>query len=235
MTLEELRHLPNPQPLGRCHKPVRHDYFIDCLSTELARKGYEVTRQQFAVGSKGARLFGALDLSRGSSLLSTIGVGMAVGFRHANDKSMGYRMVAGARVFVCDNMALQGERRVLSCKHTRNIQIEKELVRSVDELIESYNVLDKNLVRLSEQKLVDSEAKTMLYDAFLKEGVMALKYLREVNEWYFNPPDNATDCHPRTLWGLHNACTRTIKGMESVALQYQSSNAVGEYFKLSGK
>lgn len=236
VTMQDLRNLPSPEPQGRCHKPVRHDYFIDKLSDALKVKGYTIKREQYALGAEGARLFGALDINHGSSLLSTEGVGMAIGFRHANDRTMGYRIVSGARVFVCDNMALSGDRRILSCKHTTNIKIEEKLVESVNELIESYGVLDKNLVRLSERKLTEEEAKVVIYDAFmLRKGVMSLKYMDEVDDWYFSSPKEATDCHPRTLWGLHNAFTRTIKGMGSVVLAYQCSNAVGEYFGLNAR
>lgn len=237
-SMDDLKALPDPQPLGRCHRPMRHDHFVEELTAALAAQDYQVKRSEFSIGAKGAKLFGVMDLfTDRSSVLDPLhrveGVGMAVGLRHSNDKSLGYRIVCGGRIMVCDNLAMQGETNILSCKHTANVVIKERLVESVQHLIESYGVLDENLVRLSNSDIVDDHAKKILYDAFLQDDVMALKYLRDVGEWYFNPPDEATDCQPRTLWGLHNAFTRTIKSMESVAAQYQASNAVGRYFGLS--
>ena len=233
VTQAELAQLPDPQPLGRYHRPVRHDYFVAQLISSLADRGYQVSQAQYAIGKQGSRLFGTLDLASTYTLSGVGGVGLAVGFRHANDQSMGYRMVAGARVFVCDNMALSGETALLSCRHTLHTDISMRIMDSVDHLVESYATLDRNLARLQTHSLEQDAAKVLIYDAFMREQVMAPQYLDRVHEWYFNAKEDAPDCAPRTLWGLNNAFTRVVKEMPSPSLAYAVGCKVGQYFGLN--
>ena len=51
------------------------------------------------------------------------GIRFAIGLRNANDKSMRLGMVAGYRVFVCDNMAFAGDFNPLLAKHSKNLDL----------------------------------------------------------------------------------------------------------------
>ena len=54
-------------------------------------------------------MFGALTLSVGEEGDRSDRVNLVLALRNSNDKSFALRMVAGFRVFVCDNPAFQGE------------------------------------------------------------------------------------------------------------------------------
>ena len=66
-----------------------------------------------------AKLFGTLDLT----LNGIGGTCASLGLRTANNKTMSLSMIAGLRVFVCDNMAFSGETIILRRRHTRGLDL----------------------------------------------------------------------------------------------------------------
>ncbi len=95
--------MPIP-PSTDTFKPIAHAALIDELENSLAFRHISIVRDEYAVSPDGMRLFGLLELNAEYE-----GVRFAIGLRNANDKSMRLGMVAGYRVFVCDNMALSGD------------------------------------------------------------------------------------------------------------------------------
>src|SRR5262245_14516349 len=93
---EALVNYPAPEATAT-FKPVGHAELVDTLTRVMADRGLHIVREQFAVQSQ--KLFGTFDIE----WLRMEEYGAAVGFRHANDKSMPIQIAVGARVFVCDN------------------------------------------------------------------------------------------------------------------------------------
>ena len=232
--LADLVALPDPISQGTRHLPVRHDELVATMKVKLERAGYQVVREEYALGYHGARLFGVLDLIPDGPLtaLVTSEQGLTLGFRSGNDRSMSIHLVAGARVTVCDNMVLSGDMIVLRRKHTTHLNLAEEVAAGVDELTAHYRVLEAGINRLKAACITDQEAKEKIYDAFLTDHVLATKYLPAVNRNYFEPEEEWTDCRPRTLWGVHNAFTRTVKLLESPATQLAVTNRLGQVFNL---
>lgn len=84
-------------------QPIAHHLLINEIEESLAYRHIKIERSEFAVSPDGMKLFGLLEVSAGMD-----GIRFAIGLRNSNDKSMRLGMVAGYRVFVCDNMALSG-------------------------------------------------------------------------------------------------------------------------------
>ena len=105
-TREELTDLPTPAATDTW-KPVPHWELVASLAVGLAHQGITIAREQYATSHRDARLFGVLDL-----LIPDVAepdYGMSLGLRGSNDKSLAIQAVAGARVFVCDNLAFSGD------------------------------------------------------------------------------------------------------------------------------
>jgi hypothetical protein len=99
---EKLSEYPVPEATSRW-KPIAHLELVDTLKNQI-NSNYRIAPEEYAVSNNGFKLFGVLDLE--SELVP--GVGKSIGFRHGNDKQLAIQIMAGGRVFVCDNMSLSG-------------------------------------------------------------------------------------------------------------------------------
>ena len=115
VTIDELAAIPAGDPVGPRHKPVPHIELVTTVRDAFAERGYVVGREQYSVTRDGARLFGTLDLRpvTGRSLTDGMDGGMAVGLRHSNDAAFALGVIAGVRVFVCDNLMMSGGQSLL--------------------------------------------------------------------------------------------------------------------------
>src|SRR5918912_1490523 len=125
---QELPVVPTPTATDT-FKPIAHAGLIDELEDSLAFRHIKIVRDEYAVSADGMRLFGLLELNAEFE-----GVRFAIGLRNANDKSMRLGMVAGYRVFCCDNMALSGDFKPLLAKHSKNFDLVESLSMGVDRI-----------------------------------------------------------------------------------------------------
>ncbi len=130
---EQLALVPCPRRTYT-HKPVPHIDLVDTLTTRLQARGWSINREEYAVTPSGMQIFGVMDLQGDDLWRGNGGAGATLGFRAANDKSLAIQVVAGARIFVCDNMAFSGESIIMARKHTRGLSLTYE----VDQALEKY-------------------------------------------------------------------------------------------------
>lgn len=214
----DLKAMADPEKLGRIHTPVRHDVFIDGLREAVAMAGLTVNREELAIARGGAKLFGVMDFSSEDGK-----VGACMGFRHGNDRSMRIKVVAGIRVFVCDNMALSGDAgTLLNYLHTATFDPKAECIAAVSQYLEARNTLEVEIDRMKDAKISDGKAKELIYDAIVSRDVLPLRMIPDVDRWYFK--GETEDLAPRTVWGLHNAFTRTLQELPSLNQRMKASS-----------
>lgn len=235
VTREQLEHIVTPEGTDT-FKPVAHIQLVTMLEDILDSHGIQVTREQLALRHDGSRLFGTFDLSRYGQAVE--GTAPSMGFRAANDRSMPIQIVAGIRVFVCDNLALNGDMVALKRKHTSGLDIQAELIAAVERYEQHYGRLVADVRQLQDRVLTDAEAKAMIYDLVYKAEALPIRLGGVVGTEYFEPKHK--EFEPRTAWSLHNACTETIKqitarqGFNAMSLQLAAAQKVGQYFGLLG-
>lgn len=218
VTRAELETIPMPVALGAIHKPIPHFELVRTLAEVIEAHDLKITREQYAVQDSssrgvpvpGALLFGVFEVSSsGLMRWSREGMSFALGFRSGNNLKMTLQLAAGVRVFVCDNLAFNGDLVALQKRHTIGLDLRAEIVRGVERyLVQQIKAVDQ-IDRATAIKLGDARAKEIIYDTFLR-GVLPLRFLPEVHANFFEPAPEWTDCHGRTLWGLHNAFTRVL-------------------------
>ena len=76
----------------------------NALHDILSFRQIGVVREEYAVSSDGMKMFGVMGLSSGFE-----GCRFAIGSRNSHDKSFRLSCTVGLRVFVCENLAFQGE------------------------------------------------------------------------------------------------------------------------------
>lgn len=230
VTYEELRSIVTPEST-RYWKPVAHVELIDTMKAELNDRGLIITREEFAVGSNGTKLFGTLDIA---SRELVPGVGMALGFRHSNDKRIAIQIVAGARVFVCDNMALSGDVTVLKQKHTWGYSLRNLINKGLNIWQGKQVNMASSIDRMINTPLSDNEAQALLARS-LYDGITTFQTFKLAYDLYFEravrTPEQYPDCAPRSAWGLHNAYTRALKEATPNAA-FNSTIELSRVFKL---
>ena len=235
VTRDFLAGLPTPTVKGPRHKPVAHISLIESIQAQCLDRGLEIAREEFAVQRENAILFGVFDLKRtgtGPDLKVTDEEAtLSIGFRGSNDRQMAISMVAGKRIFVCDNLMLSGDSVVLRRKHTTGMDLDSEISEGLDQYLVQCRHLEGSVGRMKIQTLDDHEAKVRIFDAFTQAKVMPITRLPHVVRNYFAPDDSWTDCHDRTEWGLHNAFTREIRNMKT-APAFDATAKLGSYFHI---
>lgn len=213
ITMERLRMIPEPRPMGGQHKPVAHATLLDTLEERIGEVlGCKVAKMDLAVGKGGygkkdAALFATLVLAK----QGVPGTAFAIGVRQSNDRSMAVQMVAGMNVFVCDNMAFMGDTTFLREKHLKGLDLVAEIDGGLGQLKPRFKALSDGVKRLQSKKITNGDAAEFMLDAVVGHGVMPLRMLPAVMKEWEDPSHR--EFEPRTMWSLHNAFTEVLKAV----------------------
>jgi len=227
VTRAELARIPTPVGTWT-HKPVAHAELVDVLTDRLQERGLVISREKLVVSANGMQIFGVLDFQNGIALP---GLGRAMGFHAAKDKTLSINIVAGVTIFCCDNCSLSGSAIVMKRKHSRNLSLASEINLALDRFETGRRVFEQSVERLQVRALTDERAKVAIFD-MVYTGVLGQSMFDEVAQNYFKAEERGLeDSTPRTVWGLHNAATRAIKAL-SPASMYRTTRDLGRYFGL---
>jgi hypothetical protein len=209
-------------------KPIPHIRLVESIEKVLNRRHINIVKEQFAISHNGQRLFSTLDLA----IRGIKGTRACMGLRTSNDKSMPLQIVVGVRVFVCDNMALNGDFIALRRKHTSGLKLMQELRGGIDRYEAQYKSLQADLRNLQDRTLSDMEAKALILDVFNAEDSMPLRFIHDVTNEYFKP--RHAEFEPRNAWSLHNAFTEVAKQLP-INTRMRATMTVGRIFGLLPK
>lgn len=215
VTVDQLRDLPTPPPLGPRHRPLPHADLWEALERAVTRNNYVIEAEDIAVGTTtnlgndtytDTSMFGVIDI-RPSDVEDGEGAGgdeygLTLGFRSNNTRKLPIHVVAGARVFVCDNLAMLGDAQVLKKRHTLNFSVFDEIDRAFKDYLATTERMHDGVRMLKAKALSDVEAKASLFDIFSAKLLPTnRKYMERVAQTYFAPEDDWTDTTPRSMWG----------------------------------
>jgi hypothetical protein len=161
------------------------------------------------------------------------GCRFALGLRNSHDKSMRLALTVGYRVFVCDNMAFNGDFSPLLAKHTKNFQLNRSLSAGVDDMQRNFEPMVKAVELWRGSQISDVTAKTVIYRAFVEGALDAPRHLdRRVHELYFNPSHE--EFAPRTMWSLSNAFTSAFKELAPIS-QFWATASLAKFLQPLGR
>lgn len=217
----DLKTLPTPEATDT-FKPIPHYSLMTMIEEALAYRHIGVEKEEYAVSSDGMKLFGLMELS-----FSTNEVRFALGIRTSNDKSMRLSMVAGYRVFICDNMAFSGEFKPLLAKHSKHLELQETLTVAIDRTQRHFDPLTEQIQSWKERHITDEQAKAILYDAFVGSTLKApLRLLKDADKYFFHD----SRFERNTFWALSNAGTSAFKELKP-AQQYECTARWGKYLQ----
>src|SRR5712672_348260 len=157
ITREELKVIPTPAG-SATHQPLSHFEIVGVLVETLSFRQISVVRDEYAVSGDGMKMFGVLDLET-----TFDGCRFSIGVRNSNDKSMRLAMTVGYRVFVCDNMAFQGDFSPVLAKHTKNFSLIDAVSVGVDRMQRNFEPMSRQIEIWKESRIADETAKLIIY------------------------------------------------------------------------
>lgn len=225
---EDLRAVPVP-PETESYYPVPYARFLEEVKLHVPRFGLEIASEQFALAREGAQMFGVLTCQ--ASTPAPWGNGdfaLAIGLRNSYDRSLPVGLVAGTRVFCCDNLAFSGEV-AMARRHTVNV------FRDLPDLI--YRMLSK-VAALNERQTheftqmkvteVSPELAALVMVESVKRDILPVSKLPAVIDCWEEPK------HPefrlRNGWSLYNSFTEVAKS-RSPRNQMDSTLALTALFR----
>lgn len=206
------------------YKPVPYGRFVEEVKLHIPRFGLSVESEDYALARDGNQMFGVLTCRNGH----VADWALAIGLRSSYDRSLAVQLVAGARVFVCDNLAFHGETQV-SRKHTVNVF--RDLPSLIYDMLSAVSAMKERMSdemkRMKSTEIDDRLAHHLMVQA-IRKGALPASKLPKVIEFYDTMrPENFGD---RTAWSLFNSFTGVI-GQQQPWLQMDNTLRLSQAFR----
>lgn len=206
---QELLGLPIPEAT-ETHLPIPHSQIVEAVLEALAYRQIAVIKDEYGISADGMNVFGFIEVN-----IEHNGVRLAIAIRNSNNKQFSLGIVAGFRVFICDNLALSGEFEALTRKHTKHLNLPEVIAMGIDRTQRHFVKLQQQIDVWRDHSLTDATAKGIIYDAFIGDALEAPKSLaRLVHQHYFEP--TIDEFKPRTMWSLQNSFTSSFKDLDPI-------------------
>ncbi len=204
-TREQLAEFPVPAQTDTYH-PVPHlDLVekIDGIARDLLHR--DLVRESFGVNKDGKQLFGVLTYKNGEDEE----MGLSIGIRNSYDKSMSIGVVMGGRVFVCDNLVLSGEIRIVR-KHTAGVwqAVEDMTISTLYKHRPVWAALQENVAQMKGLPLAQ-EAGYELLGRLIGHGVLSPRQIPIVYREWDKPAIELFK--ERNVWSLYNSVNQALK------------------------
>ena len=187
--------------------PIPHLRLVEQVERALSAAHLTIVNQAHALSHAGDRYFGLIQVA---TARATGDYALVLGLRNSHDKRFPAGLVAGAQVFVCDNLSFHGEVE-LSRKHTRFIGRDLPLLteRAIGQLQEKWHGQEQRIERYMHHALDDRDAHDLMVRA-VDVGVCPVTVLPKVVEEWRAPSHEVF--RQRTVWSLFNGFTESLKG-----------------------
>ncbi len=188
------------------YHPVPYGRFLEEIELHVPRFGLTVTDRRFALARDSNQMFGVLTCRNGGP---DTDYALAIGVRNSYDRSLSVGLVAGARVFCCDNLAFSGEVQVAR-KHT--VHVFRDLPDLIYRMLSQVgSIRDRTSHEIETMKAttITDERAHHLMVAAVRRRVVPASWLPKVIRAWDTPQHEQFE--PRTAWSLYNAFTDVMK------------------------
>ena len=205
-SIDEVKSVDTPKPT-MSWVPIPHASLMDLVTSTLQTSGLKVVNTAHSLTKEGNRYFGLIQVT---GKQSSPDYSWVLGLRNSHDKSFPAGIVAGASVFVCDNLSFSGEV-VIARKHTTYIM--RDLPRltgeAVGRLMDSWHHQDQRIEAYQGSRLSESRAHDLIIRAVDIGACCNQMIPHVISEWR---EPKYTEFRKRTAWSLFNAFTEALKG-----------------------
>ena len=195
-----------PPMATKSYVPVPHNELAEMvrnIGTEVLH-GFTFHKEQYALARDGAQLFAVHSYKNSSDEM-----GLSIGFRNSYDKSLSVGITLGASVFVCDNLAFNGDVTTYR-KHTSNVlnDLRMMILNVIFSQKENYERL---VVDSAHMKSLDvtNDTAFRLMGLLYGRNIVSPRMLPTIKKQWLDP--QYPDFEDRNLWSFYNACTEALK------------------------
>ncbi len=202
--------VPTPAPTETWF-PLPHRHLVEEIESQLTDAGFDVLAESHALSHGGDRYFGVLEIA-GPQLRVDANPGghsWVVGLRNSHDKRFPAGLVAGTKVFVCDNLSFSGLIQIRR-KHTRFAarDLRQLTARAVGQLGDRLVGMELRISAYRELRLDDRHAHDIVVRATDCRALTPSQIPTVLGHWR-DPAHEAF--RPRNAWSLWNAFTEVYK------------------------
>ncbi len=224
-TKADLAAVPVPQAT-ESYVPVPYPRFVEEVELHVPRFGLTITSEAFALAKEGRQMFGVLTCTNGHGADD---FALAIGLRNSYDRSLSAELLAGTRIFVCDNLAFGGEARV-SRKHTIHVfrDLPDLIYRMLSKVQPMQERIGSEIAGMRARVLSPLEADHLMVETIRHRVIPASQLPLVLSAWH-EPPYVASE-GKRSAWYLFNAFTELLKS-RSPRLQMENSLRLSQVFR----
>jgi len=205
-TKADLAAVPVPEATVS-YVPVPYGRFVEEVELHVPRFGLRIVSEEFALARQGQQMFGVLTCANGHNLED---FALVIGLRNSLDRSLAAELLAGSKVFICDNLAFSGEVKA-SRKHT--VHIFRDLPDLIYRMLSKVQVMqERTVAEIAAMKacvLEPREADHLMVES-IRANALPASLLPKVLERWENPrqPELFGGWN---AWFLFNAFTEVLK------------------------
>ena len=194
-----------PQSTESWH-PIPHMDLIQKVEATLLANRLKIGSYAHSLSHEGQRYFGLMEITSRNSNPDYCWV---LGLRNSHDKTFPAGIVAGASVFVCDNLSFSGEVN-FTRRHTRFILRDLPFIveQAVGQLQQKWFHQDQRIAAYKTARIEDETAHDLIIRA-VDVGVCSNRYIPSVLHEWREPKHDAFN--ERNIWSLFNAFTESLK------------------------
>ena len=158
--------------------------------------------------------------------------GWVLGLRNSHDKRFPAGIVAGATVFVCDNLSFSGEIEIAR-KHTRFILRDLPLLtgQAIGRLVQRWHHQDERISAYKTKAITNAAAHDLHYPRNGCGRLLKSPDPKGLQEW--RKPRHA-EFEERNVWALFNSFTESLKQTNLAELPQKNRSLHGLLDRTSG-
>lgn len=203
----QLGWLPEPQSMGRFHKPYAFAEYIDDIHNALTTHNVQVNDEEYVIQKDQQRLFGMMVIESPAEDWQ-----LTLGIRGSHDQSIPRGIALGTNVMVCSNLCFSGE--LFTGKAKQTVHNAGRILSLIDEAVESiapaYDKQEEQFSTMKDFELIKPELVDSLMIQAFKRGALSGAQLGTAIREY-EKPSYAEHDHYSNTWKLFNAFTQAIK------------------------
>jgi hypothetical protein len=204
--IEQVSAVRTPEPTASW-QPIPHDQLIRQVETALEATNLRIGTTAHSLTRDGMRYFGLMEVHNGQA--DSNDYCWVLGLRNSHDKTFPAGIVAGASVFVCDNLSFSDEVK-FARKHTRfiNRDLPQLVERAVGRLMEKWHDQDQRIAAYRESEIDDRVAHDLIIRA-TDVRVCSNRLIPAVLTEWRKP--QYPQFESRNVWSLFNSFTESLK------------------------
>jgi len=186
--------------------PIPHIQLITQVEHTINANHLSVGTFAHSLSHDGARYFGLMEINHPDNEEDYC---LVLGLRNSHDKTFPAGVVAGASVFICDNLSFSGEIK-LARKHTRFIvrDLPSLVQGGIGRLMDKWHDQTIRFNRYKQQDITDTLAHDIIIRA-TDVGVCSNRMIPDVLHEWREPKHEAFQ--ERNVWSLFNSFTEALK------------------------